>query len=330
MRAVLTGKLPDRTPNFNICTSFAGRFIGEPLNAYYTDFRVLCEAGLAMLDEFGTDCVQTASDPFREAFDYGAEIEFPEDGPPVCKRPLVADPSDIQHLRRMSPASGRRGSDRLEAIRFFRESVGGEVPVAGWVEGVLSLAGILRGADRMLADLTERPDWAGGFLDFLARGQAAFARAQVEAGADLICVGDGLSSRISPDLYRRFVLPGESRIFRAVHESGGLGRLHVCGDTTALLKDLKASGADILDLDAPVSLREARRTLGPAAVLCGNIDIVSVMMKGKPADVRKAVQDSLKDGSRAFISAAGCEIPEATPHANLRAQAETLGWKPGK
>ncbi|MDM7926539.1 MAG: uroporphyrinogen decarboxylase family protein, partial [bacterium] len=156
------------------------------------------------------------------------------------------------------------------------------------------------------------------------------AWAQVEAAPDVVWVGDQLSTRIPPDLNRRFVLPRERRVFDAVHEAGGLGRLHVCGDTTALLKDLWASGTDILDLDAPVSLREARRTLGPAAVLCGNIDTVSVMMKGKPADVRKAVQESLKHGSRAFISAAGCEIPEATPHANLRAQSEALGWKPGK
>jgi MtaA/CmuA family methyltransferase len=330
MRAVLSGQLPDRTPNFNILTTFSVRLIGEPLPSFYTDFRVLCEANLAMLDEIGTDIVQAASDPFREAFDYGAEIDFPEDGAPVCKRPLINDPSDIQHLRRMSPASGRRGSDRLEALRFFRESVGGEVPIMGWVEGVLSVAGILRGPDRLLADLTERPDWAGQFLDFLVRGQAAFARAQVEAGADLVCVGDGLSSRIPSDLYRRFVLPRECRIFDALHEAGALGRLHVCGDTTPLLRDLAVSGADIIDLDGSVSLKEARRTLGPSAVLCGNIDPVTVILKGKPADVRKAVQETLKDGGRAFISAAGCEIPEGSPPANLRSQAETLGWNPGQ
>jgi MtaA/CmuA family methyltransferase len=330
MRAVMSGKPADRTPNFDIFMQFAARFIGEPLSAYYSDFRVLCEANLAMLDEFGVDIVQAISDPYREAFDLGAEIDFPEDGLPRCTRPLIADPSDVHRLRRTSTASGRRMSDRLEAIRFFRESVGGEVPIMGWVEGALSEAAILRGADRFLVDLVERPDWAEELLDFLSRCQTAFARAQVEAGADLIGVGDALASQISPELYRRFVLPAERQIFDAVHEAGALGRPHVCGNATHLLKDLAASGADILDLDWMVSLKEARRTLGPSAVLCGNFDPVAVMLQGGPADVRKAVRDNLNEGGRAFISAAGCEIPDGTPAANLRAQAEILGWKPGE
>jgi MtaA/CmuA family methyltransferase len=329
MRAVLSGRPADRTPNFDIFMRFAARFIGEPLSGYYSDYRVLCDANLAMLDEFGVDVVQAVSDPYREAFDFGAEIEFPEDGPPVCRKPLIAEPSDVQRLRRTSTASGRRMSDRLEAVRFFRESVGGEVPVMGWVEGAFSEAAILRGADRFLSDLNERPDWAADFLEFLGRGQAAFARAQVEAGADLVCVGDAPASRIPPELYRRFVLPHERRIFDAVHEAGGLGRLHICGNTSPLLGDLKTSGADILDLDWMVPLKEARRALGPSTVLCGNFDPLAVMLQGSPADVRGAVQENAKAAGRAFISAAGCEIPDGTPAENLRAQAETLGWKPG-
>ena len=37
-------------------------------------------------------------------------------------------------------ATGPRMSDRLAAIRYFREQVGGEIPIMGWVEGALAEA----------------------------------------------------------------------------------------------------------------------------------------------------------------------------------------------
>jgi uroporphyrinogen-III decarboxylase len=52
--------------------------------------------------------------------------------------------------------------------------------------------------------------------------EIAFARAQVEAGADIIGLGDAVASQISPAMYRRFALPYEQRIFQAVHQMGGL------------------------------------------------------------------------------------------------------------
>ena len=64
-------------------------------------------------------------------------------------------------------------------------------------------------------------------------------------GADIIGVSDDLATQISPELYRRFGLTYEQRIFQAIHEVGALGRLHIRGDTTQLLPDMLESGADM-------------------------------------------------------------------------------------
>jgi uroporphyrinogen-III decarboxylase len=54
---------------------FAAHYVGEPLSRYYQDYRVLCEANLATQHAFGLDIVQSISDPFREAADFGANID---------------------------------------------------------------------------------------------------------------------------------------------------------------------------------------------------------------------------------------------------------------
>ena len=108
LQCVLQARPVDQTPNFDIFMTFAAHHIRQPLRKYYLDYRVLTDANLAMVDSFGVDLVQAVSDPFREAHDFGAEVEFPEDGLPICRRPLLAEVRDFRSLKKPDPASGPR------------------------------------------------------------------------------------------------------------------------------------------------------------------------------------------------------------------------------
>jgi MtaA/CmuA family methyltransferase len=269
--------------------------------------------------------VQAISDPSREAADMGLEVEFSEDGLPVRRAVLLAEPGDLARLRTVDPASGRRMSDRLDAICLMRQEVGDDVTIMGWVEGALALACDLRGDTALLLDLHDRPEWLSELLERLVEQQVAFARAQVEAGAHMIGLGDAVASLVSPKQYRAFALPCEQRIFAAVREAGAIPRLHICGDTSHLVADMGRSGAEIVDLDWMVDMADAARTWGdegPAP--CGNFDPVGVMLRGSPDDVATAVRACAASGGPRHFSAAGCEIPDDTPAANILAHGATL------
>jgi MtaA/CmuA family methyltransferase len=320
----LKGEPVDRVPNFDILMTRAAHHIGQPLARYYLDHRVLVEANLAVLNDFHLDIVQAISDPYREAADFGLEVEFPDDSLPINRTPLVIEPDDIRKLILPDPATGRRMSDRLAAIRSLRAQVGGQVPIMGWVEGALAEASDLHSMSLTMIDLVQRPEWLQELLEICVEVSIAFARAQVEAGADMIGLGDAVCSQISPKMYRQFALPYEQRIFAAVREMGAVGRLHICGNTTRLLPDMARSGAQIIDLDWMVDFGQAAQILGADAAPCGNFDPVKVMLQGTPETVRDAVHECvLKGGPRSF-SGAGCEIPDATSPANLLAQYQML------
>ena len=322
--ARLHGQPVDRVPNFDILMTYAAHHIGQPLSRYYLDYRVLVEANLAALQDFHLDIVQAISDPYREAADLGLEVEFPQDDLPLARTPLLADPEDLARLRLVAPANGRRMSDRLEAIRAFRAQVGGDVPIMGWVEGGLAEAADLRGVSQLLADLYDRPEWVQEVIEFCTEQAIAFARAQIEAGADIIGVGDAICSQISPKMYRQFALPAEQRIFAAIREMGAVGRLHICGNTSKLLPDMAASGAKIVDLDWMVDLSRAAEIFGDQVCPCGNFDPVHIMLRGTPETVRDAVLNCLDQGGDYLFSGAGCEIPDSTPPENLLAHYQTL------
>ncbi|UCG88309.1 MAG: uroporphyrinogen decarboxylase family protein [Gemmatimonadota bacterium] len=320
----LQGRSVDRPPNFDIMMTFAAHHAGHRLREYYLDHRVLVESNLRVAGDFDLDIVQAISDPYREAADLGLAVEFPDDGLPVSKQPLLATPEDLQRLTPIRPEEGRRMSDRIGALELFKTEVGGVIPIMGWVEGALAEAADLRGMHNLMIDLHDRPEWVEQLLEFLVEIEVGFARAQVRAGADIIGLGDAVASQISPAMYREFALPYEQRIFQAVKELGAVARLHICGDTTHLVDDMKESGADILDLDWMVDFATAAASYGDHPVLCGNFDPVAVMLQGTEQQVYDATHACLKAGGERCFSMAGCEIPDKTPVENLHAQSRAL------
>jgi len=332
----LAGEPVDRPPNMDILMQYAARLIGAPLSRYYQDYRVLCAANMAALEAFGLDIVQTISDPYREAADFGMRIEFPEDSLPLGIEPLLADPARISSLSVREPSHGRRMSDRIEAVRWFREQVGGQVPIMGWVEGAMAEAADLRGVSNLLMDLYDRPQWVADLLEITGAQAVAFARAQVEAGADIVGLGESVASQVSPRIYERLILPWEQRIFTAVREAGAIPRLHICGDTTHILPHMARTGAEIIDLDWMVDLEGAARLYNeyndagtipsPARwlALSGNQDPVAVMLQGTPDEVYAACLHCLEVMGPRGISNAGCEIPPGTPPENMHAQTRAI------
>jgi len=325
VRRRLRGEKVDRPPNFDIYMQRAAHHAGRPLSRYYLDHRVLVEANLLVLEAFDLDIVQAISDPYREASDLGLEVEWPEDGLPVRRAIRLREPEDAARLDLVAPEDGPRMSDRIEAVRLLRKTVGDDVPVMGWVEGAFALASVLRGDTNVLLDIHDRPDWLKDLLDRLVEVGVAFARAQVAAGAHVIGLGDSMGSLVSPRHYRELVLPYEQRVFAAVKEAGAIPRLHVCGDTSRLLADMARSGAAIVDLDWMVDLGRAVEVFGPGGPApCGNFDPVAVMLRGTPAQVEDAVRLCAAAGGPRHFSAAGCEVPDGTPEANLLAHARAL------
>ena len=327
--ARLHGQPVDRVPNFDILMTRAAHHIRQPLARYYLDHRVLVAANLAAAADFHVDILQAISDPYREAADFGLAVEFPDDGLPLSRQPLLPELADLRQLVPPRPAAGRRMHDRLEAVRLFREKAGGEIPIMGWVEGALAEACDLRSMRLVMLDLSTHPDWLTELLEICVEVGIAFARAQIAAGADIIGLGDAVCSQISPRMYRRFALPYEQRIFAAVRALGAVGRLHICGNTTHLLPDMLHSGADLIDLDWMVNLEQAASLAGNQVALCGNFDPVAVMLHGAPATVRAAALTCLRQGGPRLFSAAGCEIPDGTPVENLAAQSEALAQPVG-
>ena len=240
---------------------------------------------------------------------------FPEHSTPHVKQPLVLNANDLGNLKRPDPlAPGSRMADRANAVRIMKKSVGDTALILGWIDLPFTEACSLCGATNFLLLLYDDPELAHRILDFLTPITIDFALAQLELGADMIGAGDAVTSLISPAAYREFALAREQEVFAAIRAKGGLSKLHVCGNTNALLPQMATAGADLFNIDHMVNFEEAARTYSAVgAAFKGNIDPVSGIMRAQPETIRAEVRDLIRRANgRRYIVSAGCEIPAAT------------------
>ncbi len=194
--------------------------------------------------------------------------------------------------------------------------------IEGWVEGPCAEAADLRGINTLMLDFYDDPTFVRGLFEFIIDMELRFARAQVDAGIDVVGVGDAAASLVGPAIYEEFVWPYEKKLVDGLHALGTRVRLHICGNTRRILAGMGKLGCDIVDLDSLASLFEAREKMGPQQVLLGNIDPVRVLREGTAESVYAAIAECHRQAGHHYIVGAGCEIPRDSPIPNVRALAD--------
>lgn len=318
--AMLGGRAVDCLPVMPITMMFAVDRIGGKYFAYATDYRVLAEAQVRTAEEFDFDHVSAIAET-REAPDCGAVVEYFEDQPPsvVESRALLADKKILARLKVPDPLGGGRMHDRVKGLALLKQRVGSDKIVEGWIEGPCGASADLRGINTLMLDFYDDPAFVRDLFAYVFEVGMCFARAQAEAGADVIGIGDPAASLVGPKLYQEFVWPYEKRMVDGLHALGVRARLHICGNTRSILEGIGSLGCDCIDLDSLTPIVEAREKMGPQQVVLGNLDPVRDLRNGTPESVRAAVADCHHQAGSCFIVGAGCEVPRDTPAANVHA-----------
>ena len=291
---------------------------GKSYTEFMQDHRILVESNLKLLEMYDHDAVSVISDPYREASAFGAKVTFDGDSSPKADKRITCM-EDVESLEMPDVYACERTLDRINGVRLFRERLGEPFPIIGWVEGPIAEAADLCGVSETMMNMVMEPDMVKALQQKCLQMAKNFALAQIEAGANIIGVGDALCSQISEDMYDEFCLPLHQELFAFIHEHGAIVKLHICGNITHILPSLAQTDVDILDVDWMVDITEAHRAMGPGVMVCGNLDPVTVIMDGT-RELIKAKYEEVKASvpRENWIMMGGCEIPRTTPVDNMK------------
>jgi len=319
--AFLGDRAVDRLPLMPVVMMFCADHIGVKYGEYVKDHRVLAEAQIRTAEAYDFDVVSNMSDPAREAADCGAHIEFYEDQPAAIieSDALLANKSQLARLVVPDPLSGGRMYEAIQALELMKQRVGDGKAVMGWVEGPCAQAADLRGINTLMLDFYDDPAFVRDLFEFVVEMELQYGRAQIDAGADIIGIGDAAASLIGPKFYEDMVWDYEKRIVDGLQAMGAKVRLHICGNTKTIVNGMGRLGCEIVDLDYFTPVDSARAAMGPNQVLLGNIDPVRSVRNGTPESVTADIRECHRQAGARFIVGAGCEIPRDTPLANVRA-----------
>jgi uroporphyrinogen decarboxylase len=233
---------------------------------------LITEFTLQPLRRYDVDAAVFFSDivvPLRAA---GVGIEIRPGVGPVVDSP-IRDQRDIDRIRPLDPGD----------VPFVTEAVTslvaelGSKPLIGFAGAPFTLACYLvDGGPSKNFEITKslmygEPRLWDALLTALTDITISFLQVQVAAGASAVQLFDSWSGALSPEDYRRSVLPHSRRIFEALGPAG-VPRIHFGVGTGELLGPMSEAGADVVGVDWRVPLDEAARRVGAGKALQGNLD----------------------------------------------------------
>ena len=314
----LAGEPTDRLPFHPIIMRWAAQHAGVNYRDFCLDPASKCRAMIRCAEDFAIDWVTVMSDPYAEASAFGIQVEYPANNLPH-ETDHFTSVHELLALQPYDATAHQRTAGRLEELRLYRQLTAGRWFVVGWVEGPIAEYAALRGANDAAYDFMDEPAAVGEVMDMITAAAMGFITLQIAAGADCIGIGDAFGSQIGPALFRELAFSREKALVDHIHSLGAKAKLHICGNTSAILPDMIATGADIIDVDHLVQcVAPFVALLAPNQVFAGRADPVSVMQNGSRHAITTAARQMSSESNGRGIVSAGCEITPATTGENMR------------
>jgi uroporphyrinogen decarboxylase len=275
---------------------------------------LIVEITLQPLRRYAVDAAILFSDIVVPLKAVGVSLDISPGIGPVVEHP-IRDARDLERLRPLQP----------EDVPFVTEAVHGLVrelhgrPLIGFAGGPFTLASYLveggssKTHDRTKALMYGNPALWNELLGRLADITLAFLQIQVAAGASAIQLFDSWVGSVSPEDYRRSVLPHCQRIFSSLAATG-VPRIHFGVGTGELIGLLGEAGADVVGIDWRVPLDEAVRRVEPGKALQGNLDPAILLAPWEVVEAR--ARDALGRGRAAeghIFNLGHGVLPETNP-----------------
>lgn len=324
---------PDRVPVVPMIREFAMKQYGLTFTDCYRNPDAYVEAQMRCREDTGADAVWDLFGIAALEEAAGSVLTVPEDEPPTITTPVLRE-RHLSLVRRIDPVRDGRMPQLIEIVRKLRKAAGPDIPVFAWVSAPFRSACMLRGLADLFMDMYDDPAFVLDLVDYCVEPCFEFATALVEAGADVIEIGNASASSnmISKDAYARFVHPSNMALICALKKTGVTVMMHICGRLDDRADMVFTEGMDIMSFEK-LDVARFKPKYGRDVCFLGYVGSSSTLLGGTPRDVEEESMRCIRDAGTGggFILSADCVVPRDTPPENVEAMvraAERYGRYP--
>ena len=266
---------------------------------------IAAEVTITAAERLGVDAAIIFADLLLPFTPMGLDFEFVAGEGPVVHTPVRS----LEHVQALR-------TDRTEELGYVARAIekvamhfaepradGDTLGIIGFCGAPWTLAGYMieggkqGGGDRNYIE-TKKMMYSNGaawslLMEKIVTVLVAYARQQVEAGADVIQVFDSWVGKLSVGDYTQYCLEWTTQLVQQI-KAMGVPVIYFGVESASLLPAMSETGADVIGLDWRVPLEVGWKAVGPGCAVQGNLDPISLF----------APEDVLKERVREVLDAA--------------------------
>ncbi|HEX7748009.1 MAG TPA: uroporphyrinogen decarboxylase [Bordetella sp.] len=302
-------------PEYNATRARAGSFLGLAQNPDHAT-----EVTLQPLARYPLDAAIVFSDILTVPDAMGLGLEFVQGEGPRFARPL----RDEAEVARLAVPDMDKLRYVFDTVAQVRRELDGRVPLLGfagspWTVACYMVEGQGSSDYRLIKSmLYARPDLLHRILDVNARATQQYLNAQIDAGAQAVMLFDSWGGVLADGLFQQFSLAYTRQVIQGLRREREGRRVPVIVFTKgggAWLEDISACGCDAMGLDWTINLGSARRRVGDAVALQGNLDPITLFggSQAVRAEARRTLEAFGPVGKGGHVFNLGHGISQHTP-----------------
>lgn len=315
--AAVSGKDFDRYPAItptSVATIESMKATGSFFPEAHTDTEDIARLAAYAYTDLGFDTIMPYFSVHLEAellgcnVDWGTQSRFP-----------VISPQSIRSINNLSiPTnilSKKLCRKYLKAISSLKKQYGDESVIIGKVLGPWSLLYNIYGVENLMMDAIIEPEKIHSALKELVELPIEFAKAQFEAGANMITWAEHVTSDIiSAKMYEDFMLDIHRYARKKLPKDKKI-IMHTCGNVMDRIELFSRTGFDIFHIDSRNDVKFAESLVSDKMMLIGGINNPNILSGNETSLIKKAVSDTIKNGN--IFPAPECAISVNVPNSNL-------------
>lgn len=280
---------------------------------------VCAEVTLLPIQQFGFDAAIVFSDIMIPLEPMGIDFEYKPGVGPIIHNPIRSK-KDVEALKELD-----FGKDLLytgESLGILKREL--NVPCLGFVGAPFTLASyMLEGGPsksyiQLKSFMYQQTDAWHLLMDRLATNMADYLLFQVESGAMAVQIFDSWVGILNVEDYREYVFPHMEKMVQYIKGKTDVPVVLFGTNSSHLLQDLKATGADVVGIDWKTNMAEAWESMNYEVAVQGNLDPTLLFGDWSLIETRaKALLNSMPN-KPGFIFNLGHGILPKTPEENVR------------